>query len=197
MGLDLPGMEFTGYIFEGNFEKNNTDRTDEMIRESVEKYCTLHGLNVPAGDIVRLENGKPYIEGSPVEFNVSHSGEMAIVVVGEAPCGVDLQVMEVRNHKAIAKKLFTQNEQDFVEKYGLEGFFRVWVHREAFGKLIGDGLFGAMPEFIDEKGFPKIEVSSGEGENLRKAYIRDIPVAPDIFLAFATFGEDDTLEFSI
>lgn len=189
-------MDYTAYLYEGNFKGKDND-TGVMVLSSLEKYALAHGIEFDrsAAEIQTGEHGKPYIENCPMHFNLSHSGEMAVVCVGEGPVGIDLQTMEVTTYKAIAKKYFTGNEQAYVEKYGMEGFYRIWVHREAYGKLTGEGFFSEMPEFIDDEGYPKITVESQGG--YPEAYLRDVPIAPDVFCCFATFGEDDNLIFNL
>ena len=189
-------MDFTAYIYEGKFNGKNSDTTS-MVMSSLEKYAASHGIDFDRDKAVikEGEHGKPYLEDSRMHFNMSHSGEMAVACVGEAPVGIDIQTMEVTTYKAIAKKYYTSNEQAYVDKYGMEGFYRVWVHREAYGKLTGEGFFQDMPEFIDDEGYPKIEVEP-RGD-YPAAFLRDIPIAPDVFCCFASFGEDDNLIFNI
>ena len=55
-----------------------------------------YGLGVlPA--MARGADGKPYFPGEPeLHFNVSHSGGLALCGAGEAPLGVDVEVLRPR-----------------------------------------------------------------------------------------------------
>lgn len=60
-------------------------------------------------------HGKPGIESSQgLEFNLSHSGELALLAVGcQFPLGVDLEFFSARPYDGIAKNLFSQQELEF------------------------------------------------------------------------------------
>jgi len=83
---------------------------------------------------------------NPVEFNVSHSGEMALLAFArERTLGVDVeQLRENFDHAAIARRFFSEQEQRQLaalepsERY--HGFFRCWTRKEAYIKAQGAGL---------------------------------------------------------
>lgn len=190
-------MEYRVFVYEGDTSKDELSR--RLAQDAVVAYCHAAGiaLDEDINVIKEGENGKPYIEGLDVEFNVSHSGLLWVCMVGRAPCGIDVQVskeMNVRKYDKIIQRYFTLNEQDFCDRYGTDGFFRIWTHREAFGKFTGRGVYGDMPEFVGDDGLLKIEVI--DPVTGRKAYVKDEPIAPDIFLAYCTEGEDDYVVFT-
>jgi 4'-phosphopantetheinyl transferase len=71
-------------------------------------------------------HGKPELAPSgPLRFNLSHSGELALIaVVRERDVGVDLERIGTRP----------------------AGFYREWVRREAVAKCRGTGLWGPPPD---------------------------------------------------
>ena len=71
--------------------------------------------------------GKPRTpEPAPVRFNLSHSGELALVAItAEREVGIDVERTDPRRPPA---------------------FYRSWVRREARAKCTGRGVFGATPE---------------------------------------------------
>ena len=189
-------MTFNVYIYEGT--TSGEELSHELAKDAVINYCSQKGIDFDdkVNRWSEAERGKPYFADLPVHFNVSHSGMLWVCMVGDAPCGIDIQVgqeMNVRKYDNIIRRYYTPNEQDFCEKYGTEGFFRIWAHREALGKYTGEGFYGKMPNFVGDDGRLNIEVTlPGIGE---KVYVKDEPIGPDIYLAYCTAGEDDDIRF--
>jgi len=193
-------MKFKGYIYEGLESK-------KAILSSLKKYLEYKDEDtgiLDGIDIKRGEKGKPYID-LPVYFNLSHTGDFTIVMVGEAPCGIDIQILDKRDFLKISNRFFNDNEKEYVKKYGKEGFFRVWTHREAYSKLTGEGLFSDIPDLVsNEVELKQNIVFSGNGSN--DIYLRDLDFGErtdsktnpkeEIYLCYGTYGRDDVLEIS-
>ncbi|KUJ82996.1 hypothetical protein AWR36_010670 [Microbulbifer flavimaris] len=92
------------------------------------------------------EHGRPYLAGSGLSFNVSHSGGLAICALSRThSVGIDLEV----HQKALCfgpllSLVFTETERARLkEKSGVERqrmFFDFWTAKEALMKLTGLGL---------------------------------------------------------
>jgi 4'-phosphopantetheinyl transferase len=100
--------------------------------------------------------GKPKLTrnltGSDVEFNLSHSGEVALIALtrGEE-IGVDVErVREDFAFKPIAQRFFTANEvaalEDLPVDLQREAFYKCWTSKEALLKAKGTGLSGSLDE---------------------------------------------------
>jgi 4'-phosphopantetheinyl transferase len=111
------------------------------------------------------KTGKPALqsgESRRVEFNVSHSGEVALLAFARGrELGVDVeQIRENFDHDAIAGRFFSRQEQQqlaalpAVERY--RGFFRCWTRKEAYIKADGSGLSLPLHQF---------DVSLGAGDS--------------------------------
>ena len=190
-------MTFSVYIYEGT--TSSEELSHELATDAVRHYCAENGtvFDENSNKWAEEEKGKPFFTGLPVHFNVSHSGMLWVCMVGQAPCGIDIQVgkeMNIRKYDKIMQRYFTMNEQIFCEKYGTEGFFRIWAHREAYGKYTGEGFYGNMPDFVGDDGFLNIDVMIPGTD--KKVYVKDEPVGPDIYLAYCTEGEDDEIRFT-
>ena len=190
-------MTFSVYIYEGT--TSSEELSHELATDAVRHYCAENGIDFDenSNKWAEEEKGKPFFTGLPVHFNVSHSGMLWVCMVGQAPCGIDIQVgkeMNIRKYDKIMQRYFTMNEQIFCEKYGTEGFFRIWAHREAYGKYTGEGFYGNMPDFVGDDGFLNIDVMIPGTD--KKVYVKDEPVGPDIYLAYCTEGEDDEIRFT-
>ena len=93
-------------------------------------------------------NGKPEAEG--IQFNLSHSQDKAVCVVGEKPVGVDIEkVEEIREN--IAKRFFTTKENAYLDQFCEEErkreFFRLWTMKESYMKMTGEGMKLSLDRF--------------------------------------------------
>jgi 4'-phosphopantetheinyl transferase len=97
-------------------------------------------LGVPPS-IVTTERGKPHLPGGELEFNVSHSGDLALIAVSTAgPIGVDLEQHRELAGPSIARRFFTPAEAAIVDA-DPNALFRIWVRKEAWAKAHGEGLW--------------------------------------------------------
>lgn len=89
------------------------------------------------------EHGKPSVEG--LHFNLSHSGDRALVGVADRPVGVDLEELRPGvQFRRLAERFFSALEREALPDEGLAtAFFRLWTRKEAYLKACGKGL--ALP----------------------------------------------------
>ena len=180
-------MTYSVYFYEGDIK--NEDLRRALVLEAVSAYCQSRDIGFDAENAVILkgEKGKPYIDGLPVHFNVSHTGTMWMCIAGPEECGLDIQQEKDCEFEKIARRHFSKKEQEYVALHGLKGFFRIWTRREAYGKYTGQGFYGEMPPFTDDE--------CNLQEYTGGAYLREIPIADDIFCVYCTGGKDDEIEF--
>lgn len=111
-----------------------------------------------AVELVAGEYGKPELDPrhAPrlVQFNLAHSGELALIAVGrEAAIGVDLEhVRPIPEVMDIAKRFYSPSEQQrlaTVAGTSLEqlSFYTCWTRKEAIIKGLGHGLYHPTPSF--------------------------------------------------
>jgi 4'-phosphopantetheinyl transferase len=103
----------------------------------------------PAGELTfsRGVHGKPMLASppAPLEFNVSHSGDWAVIALARVPVGVDVeQVRAGRHSPALEKRFLTDGERALLRRRatadGEAAFFVVWCRKEAYLKATGFGL---------------------------------------------------------
>jgi len=103
-----------------------------------------------------LEKEKPSLSfpsESRVEFNVSHSGDVALLAFArDRALGVDVEhLRENFDHAAIARRFFSEQEQRQLEALApserYHGFFRCWTRKEAYIKALGTGLSLPLNQF--------------------------------------------------
>lgn len=127
----------------------------ELFPDEIERLATIKGEgrriewlaarllthHLLGGDqrlpMVKDQYGKPYIEGLGRYISLSHSDEMAAVVVSNVPCGVDIQV-PVEKIKRLAPKYCSTKE--FKSIYGskaMQTMHIIWGAKECMYKAYG------------------------------------------------------------
>lgn len=108
------------------------------------------------------ENGKPYLSGADgFFFNLSHSGEYAMLAVSDAEVGCDVERIRPAD-PMLFRRVLTAEERsvisaaDETERDAL--FFRYWVLKESCMKALGKGLL-LDPGSIRITPGPKIRAS--------------------------------------
>jgi 4'-phosphopantetheinyl transferase len=106
----------------------------------------------PAGlKLNRNAQGKPFLEGGELEFNVSHSRDrLLIAVTAGRAVGVDIEFRRGGlNMESIARRWFTPEEQAFFQtmENPEEGFFEIWAKKEAYVKALGMGIYKELNSF--------------------------------------------------
>ncbi len=96
--------------------------------------------------------GKPYIDGDGPSFNLSHSGDLALVALASNELGVDVEkVRRLESLRQIAQRHFSDAEYAALKALD-EGeqelaFYRCWTRKEAYIKALGEGLSMALDSF--------------------------------------------------
>lgn len=93
--------------------------------------------------VVFLESGKPIFVGSPLCFSLSHSQNLAAVLISDQNCGVDLEEIRPEVAEKLRNRVLSPEEQ----RQNAD-FFEIWTQKEALGKLLGTGLC-ARPAQMD------------------------------------------------
>lgn len=103
------------------------------------------------------EHGKPILAGDAastgIEFNMSHSGEMALyAVVRGASVGVDIEYPRPRTkYMRIAERFFSIEEFEALNALPADmrpvAFYRCWTRKEAYVKARGDGIAAGLDTF--------------------------------------------------
>lgn len=97
--------------------------------------------------------GKPFVLGSELSFNVSHSGGCAVYAFARGvEVGVDVELLEhSRYDDGVAERFFSPHEVATLEAVAPEtrpdAFLRCWTRKEAFIKARGEGLSLPLHEF--------------------------------------------------
>ena len=127
------------------------------------------------------EHAKPYMGG--VYFNLSHSGTVSALAVGDHEVGVDVQKLGPVTDRLI-ERVCTESEQKLIKESGdgERAFFRLWTAKESAGKFLGTGLSEPKAFEIDLK-YGRVTL---RGETL-KAVLKEYPL--DGYALFACANE--------
>ncbi|MBR4230958.1 MAG: 4'-phosphopantetheinyl transferase superfamily protein [Bacilli bacterium] len=109
-------------------------------------YKLYISRNIPTCDLLRKHNlnneiiynkyGKPYFKDNPIFFNVSHSDKYAVLAVSDKEIGVDIQ--KITYKAKIINKICNENEKKLIKN--ANDFTKIWVKKESFVKMVGQGL---------------------------------------------------------
>jgi len=99
----------------------------------------------------RNENGKPFLEGSDLQFNVSHSHDrLLIAITAGRAVGVDIEFRrDGVTMDSIAERWFSPSEHTFFQRSEnpQQVFFEIWSKKEAYVKALGLGIFHELNSF--------------------------------------------------
>lgn len=131
-------------------DRKRTVAGDMLARLSIATWC-----GIPAESIRFDMNkyGKPFAKGLPIEFNISHSGNIVVCAVDNMPVGIDVEQIRPVNVEVIhriccsdeLKYIFGQTTYDTDcaidhNPETLARFFEIWTAKEAYCKCLGTGI---------------------------------------------------------
>lgn len=137
---------------------NNSKERLETLQSKYILNCMLNYFGIQESPIYRTKLGKPYFKNINVFFNYSHSDNYIACAISNYDVGIDIEETD-RIITNTMVKVCNLNQVNKLEEL---------VKREAFCKLIGDGI--AM--FFDKDNFKNIDRNSITIKN--KEYICSI-----------------------
>jgi 4'-phosphopantetheinyl transferase len=129
-------------------------RKDKILRyvmpqgrkQSVGAWLLLKkALELNGGDIKNVvigDNGK--LQCLDIQFNISHSADFVLCVVGDNLVGCDIEKIEKAPFE-VAERYFNEKERQYIfeaEEYGerCHRFYKIWTIKESYLKMTGEGL---------------------------------------------------------
>jgi 4'-phosphopantetheinyl transferase len=131
------------------------DRRRYVVRRGTLRALLSRRLGCAAAAIRLSCNpfGKPFVDGSTVKFNVSHSHRMALYVIAHGlEVGCDIEWRDPGYAcEPIAERFFSPGElcrwRSVAPAWRTEAFFNGWTRKEAYLKARGHGLSVALDSF--------------------------------------------------
>jgi 4'-phosphopantetheinyl transferase len=148
-------------------------------------------LGIPAAQVrFRTQpGGKPAIEqpATPLEFNLSHTGDLALLAVARQPVGIDVERdRAVPRCLDIARRVLTPAQvaalETLAEPARSREFLRLWTRFEAAQKAHGAGVFG------ERTGAGRTGLHAFAATPNHQAALAWLPAKPDPRLAFYEFA---------
>jgi len=126
--------------------------------------------------LLYAENGKPYLEGSPLHISLSHSGEMVLCAVSEREVGCDIERIGTPR-LAAAKRFFHPLEYKALADCASEEeerrlFYRLWTLKESVIKKTGRGLSQGLSSFAVQTDGKDVRLSDASAS----VYLRSYPL---------------------
>jgi 4'-phosphopantetheinyl transferase len=123
---------------------------------------------------IRLDcaaNGKPFLAGGGLHFNVAHSRDRVVCAISAKEIGVDIEVirpieMEVARRFFSAEEYAALSSLPETERPGK--FFQLWTLKESYLKAVGTGLRKPLSSFTLKIRDETIAIHSGD--KIARAY---------------------------
>ncbi|MCQ2752800.1 MAG: 4'-phosphopantetheinyl transferase superfamily protein [Bacilli bacterium] len=93
-------------------------------------------------------NGKPYLAGQKIYFNLAHGGDYVIAAISEEKIGVDVESTKREEEiDKLTSYVFNRAEQNGYQQSHHRSmfFYRIWTLKESYIKCVGKGLQIKMP----------------------------------------------------
>lgn len=163
------------------------------LREILSRYLDMDPKHVR---FVYSEHGKPSVCESDLQFNVSHSGEWAMLAVTTgSKIGIDIERIDPHfASEQISQHSFSPREVEQLRALPSHeqtaAFFRCWTRKEAYIKARGLGLALRLDSFDVSLGPNDLPMLLRGGENWS---IQDLNAPPGYAAAIVTEGSNMTL----
>jgi 4'-phosphopantetheinyl transferase len=153
------------------------DRHAFTVAKGATRQILAHYLNANPRALIfdRGSFGKPSLRSGELRFNLSHSGEFALLAVAkECEVGVDIEeVREIKEMAMLAERNFSPGESKKLRAVldsAMRGaaFFNCWTRKEAFIKALGAGLSHPLDTFeVTFLPHEKVELRLDEADSHR------------------------------
>ena len=147
----MSGREFDGlgpldvHVWVVRLDAPDRQRRHELARSAQREVIGGYlGLAPATVALTRQASGKPVLADGALQFNLSHSGAVALVAVSrELPVGVDVQEPHPAPTRSwFAKRICSPREYERVGALAdPEALMRLWVRKEAVIKARGEGSY--------------------------------------------------------
>ena len=128
-------------------------KTDKFVLAKDKHLCVGAGLLLQYAlgteniELVYGKYKKPFLKNGKKYFNISHSKDYAICVVGDCENGCDIEKIADYDD-AVAKRVLTKSEYENLcdSEDKNKRFFEYWTMKESYTKAVGCGLHIAPNE---------------------------------------------------
>jgi 4'-phosphopantetheinyl transferase len=191
--------------------KINEKKKQFVIARGVLRKLLSNCLRKPIEEIMFSygEHKKPYIKeqynNKTVEFNISHSGDYAIIAITLGnKVGIDIEKINNKiDYQSLSKRFFSEKEKEELLSLNkdeqLDAFYRAWVRKESFIKANGKGIAFGLDCFsvsLNENKKSKIDIVSPNNQN-EQWYCYDLMSVDNYKTALTGCGDEYNIIFSL
>ena len=136
-------------------KENNTSK--DLLKDVLKNE-----LNITNYELTFNKYNKPYLKNRNIYFNISHDKNTTVLVTSDKEIGVDIEYYTYK--ESVMKKYYNEFEQqEIINSNNKEyEFTRIWVMKEAFVKMKGQGISYGLQN-VDTKRLKKqIKLISNE-----------------------------------
>lgn len=138
----LPDGYFQKY-FPQRFERSHRFRQRKDALRSLAAAALLHRVLGLEEKLLRIDGqGKPFSPHTNLQFNLSHSGDYALLAAADCAVGADIEKHDAA-HLSIAERIYRPEELAWMRQKPESRFFALWTMKESVIKALGCGL--SMP----------------------------------------------------
>ena len=104
----------------------------------------------PMPPIACMERGKPYFVDGGLHFSISHTKNYVFCALSHMPVGIDAEEKDRKINLLLADKILSPAEKQRFDAAQDKpaALLKLWVLKEALGKLSGEGING-YPDHTD------------------------------------------------
>jgi len=109
---------------------------------------TFLGKPIAYADLHKNFRGKPYLQGTPLHFSLSHTKDAFLLGVSRSQeIGIDLEGNVPPNEiDSLAEYAFSPDERNLLDRFPRkESFLKIWTLKEAYLKATGMGMIDTLP----------------------------------------------------
>ena len=147
--LELAKTEF----YRPWMEKHHEPSNEGVLRTGLGALWLLQKAGID-GVIVYDKDGRPHLDGSDVDFNITHTDTAVFCAVsrGDGRVGIDAERVDrvsTLRSMALAQRWFADGEKRVFAKSPIpETFLSIWTKKEALVKWTGDGMRALREEDV-------------------------------------------------
>jgi 4'-phosphopantetheinyl transferase len=171
------------------------------LRNVLAGYC---GVCASALQFEYGERGKPRLlwPSVDIEFNISHTGDRAIIAVTRAgPVGIDIERRDRPvDVDAIAQRFFAPEEVRALFSLPVavqhDAFLRCWTRKEAYLKASADGMWEPLHSFVVSvlpEESPRLVSIGQHGAGVARWVMRDLDAGPGHVAALVVHAAEATV----